>query len=128
MKKLSGGIRIALAQYRELAAFAQFASDLDEATRKQLERGQRVTELMKQKQYAPMSIAQMALSIYAANEGFVDDVPLNKILAFEEGLHSHFANTQGELMSKIVSTGAWDKDIEAAFRSGIEDFKKTGTW
>lgn len=128
MKKLSGGIRIALAQYRELAAFAQFASDLDEATRKQLERGQRVTELMKQKQYSPMSIAQMALSIYAANEGFVDDVPLNKILAFEEGLHNHFANTQGELMSKIVSTGAWDKDIEASFRSGIEDFKKTGTW
>ena len=128
MKKLSGGIRIALAQYRELAAFAQFASDLDEATRKQLERGQRVTELMKQKQYSPMSIAQMALSIYAANEGFVDDIPLNKILAFEEGLHGHFANTRNELMSKIVSTGAWDKDIEASFRSGIEDFKKTGTW
>src|SRR6185436_19645291 len=89
MKKLSGGIRIALAQYRELAAFAQFASDLDEATRKQLERGQRVTELMKQKQYSPMTIAQMALSIYAANEGYLDDVPMNKILAFESGLHAH---------------------------------------
>jgi F-type H+-transporting ATPase subunit alpha len=128
MKKLSGGIRIALAQYRELAAFAQFASDLDEATRKQLERGQRVTELMKQKQYAPMSIAQMALSIYAVNEGFLDDVPLAKILAFEAGLHAHFANTQGQLMNDIVASGKWDKDIEAAFRKGIEEFKTTGSW
>ena len=128
MKKLSGGIRISLAQYRELAAFAQFASDLDEATRKQLERGQRVTELMKQKQYAPMTIAQMALSIYAVNEGYLDDVPLNKVLAFEEALHAHFANTQGALMDKIVQTGAWDKDIEAAFKQGVSDFKTTGTW
>jgi F-type H+-transporting ATPase subunit alpha len=128
MKKLSGGIRIALAQYRELAAFAQFASDLDEATRKQLERGQRVTELMKQKQYSPMSIAQMALSIYAANEGYLDDVPMAKILPFEEGLHAHFANTQGELMNRIVSTGAWDKDIEGVFKQGISDFKATGTY
>jgi len=128
MKKLSGGIRIALAQYRELAAFAQFASDLDEATRKQLERGQRVTELMKQKQYAPMSIAQMALSIYAANEGYLDDVPMNKILAFEEALHTHFANTQADLNKRIVETGAWDKDIEAVFKQSVSDFKSTGTW
>jgi len=128
MKKLSGGIRIALAQYRELAAFAQFASDLDEATRKQLERGQRVTELMKQKQYAPMSIAQMALTIYAANEGYVDDIPMNKILAFEEGLHAHMANSYGELQSKIVATGAWDKDIEAQFKQLVSEFKTTGSW
>jgi F-type H+-transporting ATPase subunit alpha len=128
MKKLSGGIRISLAQYRELAAFAQFASDLDEATRKQLERGQRVTELMKQKQYAPMSIAQMALSIYAVNEGFLDDVPIAKIGAFEAGLHSHLANTQSALMSDIVATGKWDKDVEAVFRRGIEEFKTTGSW
>ncbi|GAB2503535.1 F0F1 ATP synthase subunit alpha [Arenimonas alkanexedens] len=128
MKKLSGGIRISLAQYRELAAFAQFASDLDEATRKQLERGQRVTELMKQKQYAPMSIAQMALSIYAVNEGHLDDVPLNKILAVEAGLHAHLSNTQGELEKKIVETGAWDKEIEAQFKQVISEFKSTGTW
>ena len=128
MKKLSGGIRISLAQYRELAAFAQFASDLDEATRKQLERGQRVTELMKQKQYAPMSIAQMALSIYAVNEGYLDDVPLNKILAVEAGLHAHLSNTQGELEKKIVETGAWDKEIEAQFKQVITEFKSTGTW
>jgi F-type H+-transporting ATPase subunit alpha len=128
IKKLSGGIRISLAQYRELAAFAQFASDLDEATRKQLERGQRVTELMKQKQYAPMSIANQALSIYAVNEGYLDDVAVAKLLSFEEGLHAHFANTQGALIDKINATGGWDNDIEAAFKQGIEEFKTTGSW
>ena len=128
IKKLSGGIRISLAQYRELAAFAQFASDLDEATRKQLERGQRVTELMKQKQYAPMSIADQALSIYAVNEGFLDDVPVSKLLAFEAGLHAHFANTQGELVSKVNATGGWNDEIEAAFKKGIAEFKTTGSW
>ncbi|HWR95996.1 MAG TPA: F0F1 ATP synthase subunit alpha [Arenimonas sp.] len=128
MKKLSGGIRIALAQYRELAAFAQFASDLDEATRKQLDRGQRVTELMKQKQYAPMSIAQMALSIYAANEGYLDDVAMPQILPFEAGLHAHMANNYGELEKNIVATGAWDKDIEAKFKQIVSEFKTTGSW
>jgi F-type H+-transporting ATPase subunit alpha len=128
MKKLSGGIRISLAQYRELAAFAQFASDLDEATRKQLERGQRVTELMKQKQYEPMSIARMALSIYAVNEGYLDDVPVAKIGAFEAGLHAHLSHTQGELERTVVASGAWDKEIEASFRKVIEDFKATGSW
>ena len=128
MKKLSGGIRIALAQYRELAAFAQFASDLDDATRKQLERGQRVTELMKQKQYAPMSVAQQALSIYAVDKGYLDDVPVGKVLAFEEGLQAHFANTLGQLMADIDSSGDWNDDIEAQFKKGIEDFKATGSW
>ena len=92
IKKLGGGIRLALAQYRELAAFSQFASDLDEATRKQLERGQRVTEVMKQKQYAPMSVAEMALSIYAVNNGYMDKVELKKIVAFEAALQA-FAHT-----------------------------------
>ncbi|MBB1472992.1 MULTISPECIES: F0F1 ATP synthase subunit alpha [unclassified Luteimonas] len=128
IKKLSGGIRIALAQYRELAAFAQFASDLDEATRKQLERGQRVTELMKQKQYEPMSVALQALSIYAASEGYIDDVPVAKIGAFEEGLHAHFENTAGELLAKVNASGAWNDEIEAAFKQGIGDFKATGSW
>src|SRR5690606_20883000 len=123
IKKLSGGIRIALAQYRELAAFAQFASDLDEATRKQLERGQRVTELMKQKQYQPMSIANQALAIYAVNEGYLDDV-----LAFEEALHAHFANTRGELMERINASGDWNDEIEAEYRAGIEEFRKTGSY
>ena len=128
IKKLSGGIRIALAQYRELAAFAQFASDLDEATRKQLERGQRVTELMKQKQYAPLPISLQALSIYAVNEGYLDDVPVNKIGAFEAGLHSHFVNTQGELASRINQSGAWDDSIENTFKQVIAEFKQTGSW
>ncbi|HAI59462.1 MAG TPA: F0F1 ATP synthase subunit alpha [Xanthomonadaceae bacterium] len=128
MKKLSGGIRISLAQYRELAAFAQFASDLDETTRKQLERGQRVTELMKQKQYAPMSIAQMALSIYAVNEGHMDDVPLAKIGAFEAGLHAHLVNTRNALAEKIVATGVWDKEIEGEFKALIAEFKTTASW
>src|SRR5690606_33005289 len=86
IKRLGGGIRLALAQYRELAVFSQFASDLDESTRKQLERGQRTTEVMKQKQYAPMSVAEMALSIYAVNEGFMDQVPVNKVVDFEAAL------------------------------------------
>ena len=128
MKKLSGGIRIALAQYRELAAFAQFASDLDDATRKQLERGQRVTELMKQKQYAPMSVFHQALSIYAVDKGYMDDVPVNRIGSFEEALHAHFENTAGELIGKVNDSGAWNDEIESAFKAGIEDFKKTGSY
>src|SRR5918993_1160262 len=123
MKKLSGGIRIALAQYRELAAFAQFASDLDDATRKQLERGQRVTELMKQKQYAPMSVAEQALSIYAVDKGYMDDVAINKIGAFEAALHAHFANTLGDTLKQINATGDWNDELEAAFKKGIEEFK-----
>jgi F-type H+-transporting ATPase subunit alpha len=128
IKKLGGGIRLALAQFRELAAFAQFASDLDAATRAQLERGQRVTELMKQKQYAPLSIAEMALSIYAANEGYLDDIALAKILSFEKGLHAHFHANYADTIKTIVATGDWNKDIEAAFEKGIAEFKKTGSW
>ncbi len=102
IKKLSGGIRISLAQYRELAAFAQFASDLDETTRKQLERGQRVTELMKQKQYTSMSVANQALSIYAVSEGYLDDIPVHKVLTFRRRptrpffQHSRRANRQDQ--------------------------------
>ncbi len=128
VKKLSGGVKLALAQYRELAAFAQFASDLDETTRKQLERGQRVTELMKQKQYAPLSIANMSLSIYAANEGHLDDVPLNKILAFEAGLHAFMEQNHKALMDEIVQTGKWDDKVEGVFKTSILEFRKTGSW
>ena len=128
VKKLSGGVKLALAQYRELAAFAQFASDLDPATRAQLDRGQRVTELMKQKQYAPLSIAELALSVYAAEKGYLDDLPVNKVLAFEKGMHDFFHQNHGELMKKIVATGDWNNDIEATFKSGLDEFKKTGSW
>ncbi|KAF5278765.1 hypothetical protein FQR65_LT15573 [Abscondita terminalis] len=128
IKKLSGGIRTALAQYRELAAFAQFASDLDEATRKQLEHGQRVTELMKQKQYAPYSIADQAVSIYASNEGYMADVEVKKIVDFDTALISYFRSEHAALMQNIDATGNYDKDIEAAIKAGIESFKATQTY
>ncbi len=125
IKKLSGGIRTALAQYRELAAFAQFASDLDEATRKQLEHGVRVTELMKQKQYAPMSIADQAVSIYASNEGYLNDVPVEKIGAFEEALLAYMRSQHGALMDDIDRTANYNDTIEAGIKQGIESFKAT---
>jgi len=128
VKKLSGGVKLALAQYRELAAFAQFASDLDAATRAQLERGQRVTELMKQNQYSPLSIAELALSVYAAEKGYLDDLPVAKILPFEKGLHAFFHQNYGDLMKHIVATGDWNDEIEAKFKAGIAEFKKTGSW
>jgi len=125
IKKLGGGIRLALAQYRELAAFAQFASDLDDATRAQLEFGQRVTELMKQKQYAPMSTAEMGLSIYAANEGFLNDVEVNKVCDFEAALLS-FANSEySELLAKINVKGDFNDEIAAGLTECIEKFKAT---
>ena len=128
IKKLSGGIRISLAQYRELAAFAQFASDLDEATRKQLERGQRVTELMKQKQYAPMSIADMSLSLYAAERGFLQDIEIAKVGSFEQALIGYFNRDHAELMAKINVKGDFNDEIDAGMKAGIEKFKATQTW
>ncbi len=128
IKKLGGGIRIALAQFRELAAFAQFASDLDETTRKQLERGQRVTELMKQNQYAPMTTSQMALSLYAVDNGYMDDLPLIQILPFEKALQDFMQSTQGALLDQINQSGDWNNDIEAVFKQSIVEFKKTGSW
>jgi F-type H+-transporting ATPase subunit alpha len=127
IKKLGGGIRLALSQYRELAAFAQFASDLDDATRKQLDRGQRVTELMKQKQYSPLSVGQMAVSLYAADRGYLDDVELKKIGAFETALLDYMANAQADLLGKL-DHGDWDDELEAALKAAVEDFKSTGTW
>src|SRR5574344_365448 len=128
IQKLSGGIRTALAQYRELAAFAQFASDLDEATRKQLEHGQRVTELMKQKQYAPYSIADQAVSVYASNEGYMADVEVKKIVDFDAALISYLRSENAALMQQIEETGDFNKDIEAAIKAGIETFKATQTY
>jgi F-type H+-transporting ATPase subunit alpha len=128
IKKLGGGVRLALAQYRELAAFAQFASDLDEATRRQLERGQRVTELMKQPQYEPLSVAEMAISLYAVNEGFLDEVPVEKIVDFESALHAYAKSEAPALIDKINSTGDYDDDIAAELKTFIESFKATGAY
>jgi len=128
IKKLGGGTRLDLAQYRELAAFAQFASDLDEATRNQIQRGQRVTELMKQPQYQPLSIAEMAVSLFAANEGFIDDVDVEKVGSFEAALLSNMKSNHGDLVAKINETGGFDKDVASALSAAIESFKTTGSW
>ena len=128
IKKLGGGIRLALAQYRELAAFSQFASDLDEATRRQLERGQRVTEVMKQKQYAPMSVAEMALSIYAVNNGYMDKVELKRVVAFEAALQAFAHTNYKPMLDAINATPKLTKENEAAMKKCIEDFVATGTY
>ena len=128
IKKLGGGVRLDLAQYRELAAFAQFASDLDDSTRKQLERGQRVTELMKQKQYSPLSVAEQAVSLFAANNGFLDDVELKKIGSFESALHSYMKSDQKALVDRINQTGDYNDDIANGLKTAIQTFKKTHAW
>ncbi|MCD6705933.1 MAG: F0F1 ATP synthase subunit alpha [Thiobacillus sp.] len=128
IKKLGGGIRLALAQYRELAAFAQFASDLDEATRKQLERGRRVTELMKQAQYSPMSVSQMALTLFAVNKGYMDDVEVGKILAFESALMAFMKSKYAGIMDTIETSGNLDEATETALTAAAEEFKKTGVY
>ena len=128
IKKLGGGIRLALAQYRELAAFSQFASDLDDATRAQLEHGQSVTELMKQHQYSPLSVADMAISLYAANEGFLSDVDLNKVGDFEAALMSYMNSEHTAVMNQVNESGNFNDDIAANFKSALEQFKATQTW
>ena len=128
IKKLGGGVRLALAQYRELAAFAQFASDLDEATRKQLDQGVMFTELMKQSQYSPLSVPQMAVSLYAANNGYLDDVPTNKVLAFEKDLHGFMASKYKKIMDSINSTKDLSEDDAKALAKAIEDFKASSSY
>jgi F-type H+-transporting ATPase subunit alpha len=128
IKKLGGGVRLALAQYRELAAFAQFASDLDESTRKQLERGRMVTELMKQLQYSPMSVAEMAVTLFSVNKGFFDDVDVNKALAFESALQSFLKSKHAAIMDDIESSKELSADNEKALTAAVEDFKSTGVY
>ncbi|MCW8922989.1 MAG: F0F1 ATP synthase subunit alpha, partial [Gammaproteobacteria bacterium] len=128
IKKLGGGVRLALAQFRELAAFAQFASDLDEATRAQLSRGERVTELMKQAQYSPMSISEMAFSLFMANEGYMDDVDVNKVVDFEAAMISYIRSNNAGLMAKIDDTGDFNEEIEAGMRAALDDFKAKGVF
>jgi len=124
VKKLGGGIRLALAQYRELAAFAQFASDLDEATRRQLERGRRVTEMMKQKQYTPLSVAEIAISLFAVEKGFCDDVVIDKLIPFEKDLHTFFKNNHKDIMDEVNVSGDYNDKIESTFTNILTEFKK----
>ena len=125
IKKLSGGIRTDLAQYRELAAFAQFASDLDEATRRQLERGERVVELLKQPQYAPLKVWEMAVSLYAINNGYLDDVEVSRILPFEKALKDSLKAKNADLIDRIETTKELSKEDEALLKDAIVAFKKT---
>jgi len=128
MKKLSGGIRTALAQYRELAAFSQFASDLDEATRNQLSHGEKVTELLKQKQYAPMTVAEQAVVLFAAERGYLEDVELEKVLTFEAALLSYAHSQYAEFMTELATTGNYNDDVENKLKEILEGFKSTQTW
>ena len=128
IKKLGGGVRLALAQYRELAAFAQFASDLDEATRKQLERGKMVTELMKQAQYATLSVAEMALTLFAVNKGYLDDVEVGRALAFESALRGHMRSKYSDIMDKIQTSGELDAETDKALDAAVQDFKSSGSY
>ena len=128
IKKLGGGIRLALAQFRELAAFAQFASDLDDATRKQLDRGKMVTELMKQFQYSPMTVAEMAVTLFAVNRGYMDDVEVKRALAFEASLQSFLKGKYAALLDKIQSSGDLDAEAEKQLASAIDDFKASAAY
>jgi F-type H+-transporting ATPase subunit alpha len=128
VKKLSGGIRTDLAQYRELAAFAQFASDLDEATRKQLERGRRVTELLKQPQYQPLQVWELAISLFAANNGYLDDLEVSQVLPFEKGLREYLKSSHADLVKRIEDTKELSKDDEGLLHTAVKDFKKSGAY
>jgi len=128
IKKLGGGVRLALAQYRELAAFAQFASDLDDATRAQLELGERVTELMKQAQYSPLSVAEMAFSLFAANEGYLEGVEVKKIVAYEAAMLADMKSNHAELIAQINESGDYNDDIAAAMKSALDNFKANGVY
>ena len=128
IKKLGGGIRLALAQYRELAAFSQFASDLDEQTRKQLERGERIMELTKQKQYSPLSVAETAISLFAADRGYLDDIETAKVGAFESALHANLNSEHADLAGQINDSGDYSDEIEARLKEVVEKFKATGAW
>ncbi|AYR20620.1 F0F1 ATP synthase subunit alpha [Alcaligenes faecalis] len=128
IKKLSGGIRTDLAQYRELAAFAQFASDLDDATRRQLERGKRVVELLKQPQYQPLAVWELAVSLYAVNNGYFDDLEVAQVLPFEKGLKDHLRSKSAALVERIESKKELGKEDEAELVAAIQDFKKHGAF
>jgi F-type H+/Na+-transporting ATPase subunit alpha len=128
IKKLGGGIRLALAQYRELAAFSQFASDLDDATREQLEHGQAVTELMKQLQYSPQNVAEMGVVLYAANSGYLKGMEINKIGDFEAAVISYMNSEHSDLMAQVNESGGWDDDIEAGFKAALDKFVETQSY
>jgi len=128
VKKLSGGIRTDLAQYRELAAFAQFASDLDDSTRRQLERGKRVVELLKQPQYQPLQVWELAVTLYTVNNGYLDDVEVTKVLAFEKAFKDQLKSKHAAMIERIESSKELSKDDDAELASALQEFKKHGAF
>jgi F-type H+-transporting ATPase subunit alpha len=128
IKKLGGGIRLALAQYRELEAFSQFASDLDEATRAQLGRGERVTELLKQKQFETLSVALTAISLYAADNGYLDSLPVSEVIPFESALHALAADKYADVLAEINVAGKYDAEIATKVKAIVEDCKANQAW
>jgi len=128
VKKISGGVKLALAQYRELAAFSQFASDLDDATKRQLDHGARVEELMKQNQYSPMTVAEVGLVLFAASEGFLEDVPVNQVGDFERDLLAYMDAEHSDWMAEVTRTGAHDDDIVAYMKNALEAFKASHSY
>ena len=128
MKNVAKTLKVDLAQFRELEAFSQFATDLDEATKKQIERGRRAMELMKQKQYSPLSVSDMAVSLFAVDRGFLDDVDVKEVGAFESALHAYMKSTKADLLKKIDDTGDFSEAIEAELKAGVTTFKQTQSW
>ena len=128
VKKLGGGVRLALAQYRELAAFAQFASDLDETTRRQLERGQRIMEVLKQPQYTPLSVAHQAVTLYTVDRGFMDDVELERVGDFTSALMSYMNSSRSGLVNQVNADPKWNDGVESQFKEAVEDFKANHAW
>ena len=128
VKKLAGGIRTALAQYRELAAFAQFASDLDDATRKQLSHGEKVTELLKQKQYVPLSVAEQSVLLFAVEFGYLEDVELQKIASFEAALLDYARRNHSEFMAELTKTGNYNDEVKASLKAILDNFKANSAW
>jgi F-type H+-transporting ATPase subunit alpha len=124
MKKVAGTLRLDLAAYREMQAFAQFASDLDVSTQKQLARGERLVELLKQGQYAPMPFEQQVLVIYAATKGFMDDVPVNKVREYESGIVDYFESEKKDVMEELRASGKLDDGVVSGFDSGINAFNE----
>jgi F-type H+-transporting ATPase subunit alpha len=127
-KDTGGGVRLALAQYRELAAFAQFASDLDEATRKQLERGRMVTELMKQPQYQPLAVWEMALTLFAVNNGYFDDIDVKKALAADRSMRDHLKSTHAALIKTMEDKKDLSGDDEKTLHAAIKDWKQSASY
>ena len=128
MKKISGGIKLALAQYRDLAAFSQFASDLDDVTRRQLDHGARVEELMKQNQYAPMSVAEMGVVLFAATEGYLENVPVARVLDFERDLIGYMNAEHGDWMAETAASGDYNDEIVEAMKSALDRFQTSHTY